>query len=173
VRARALLGVLVAALLGACGGAAHATATNASRPEQTATCRSARLAVDWGHAEGDVILDVSVFDTARASCVLRGWPHVGLSETDGRPLPTTQTPSKTEPAALVHLTPDNQGSAMFVIGWSNWCGSASAKAARVYVTLPGSEALLVAPIGEVGLPRCDYPHRPSDLSVGPVLSGSR
>jgi hypothetical protein len=135
-------------------------------------CRVARLVADeiGAHAEGNVIFRIWITNATDAPCTLQGWPSVGITDQRGTSLPVASTPSDAYgKSEMIRLGPRKQRGAVFVLGWSNWCGVRTSGASRVYVTLPRAHALLVLPFRPVGPPRCDDAATPSRLSISPLL----
>jgi hypothetical protein len=171
---RVAVGACVAVL------AVGADAAAGAAPDVPA-CAARHLAADFGMqgATGSIVGPLRVRNVGRRSCRIGGRPRVRILT---RPrailwiVPIAGAPHRPfgDERTVSVLAPGRRASAFLI--WSNWCGAWPTGAARyrrlVLEATLGTGATLRLPFRTYG-PRCDFPRRPSTLSVSPFTVRGR
>jgi hypothetical protein len=133
-------------------------------------CTAAMLRIRAGR-EGDgpgAHGDIEFTDVARARCVLRGVPKVGIATSAGKSLPVALTRATQISEQQVVLVPGRADAADLVVFWSNWCGRPPGPL-TVRVTLPADGGTVVGafdgPPDYDFVPPCLEAHQRSTVSV--------
>jgi hypothetical protein len=137
-----------------------------------------RASVQLQGATGSLLGAVVVRNASAKACRLRGRPTVELRDANGVPISVESRPSpplwrqlgSPQPPGwpVVRLAPGRR--AQVFIQLRNWC-VAPVKPVFVHTYLPGVGAKLPAPARITA--RCDDPHAPVSLAVGPVEPPTR
>ena len=132
-----------------------------------------RASVRLQGATGSLLGSIVVRNVGAERCSLRGRPTVELRDANGVRLPSREQPvpplwkqlGSPEPQEWPTVTLAPRAEAQVVVQLRNWC-VVPVKPVFFHAYLPGVGAPISAP-ARVTL-RCDEPHAPVSLSVGPV-----
>jgi hypothetical protein len=173
----------------ACAGAAAAQTDSSGQTSAAPACRAAQLKAlfrGFQASGGSLTGAVVLVNTGREPCWLTGTPpSVTLLSEDGDAV-TVKTRALALPAEAgpVELTPGidlpgfgaplAQGSAWFLVTWSNWCADASPDVRSLLVVLPAGGSV-AAPLDAAAMgwgmgggaaPRCDDARAASSVTIG-------
>jgi hypothetical protein len=120
---------------------------------------------------GQLVGAISVVNVGKSPCTLSGRPEITLEDFEGRAIRSTQTPgearwaydSAPQPRGWPQVRLGSRHKAMFGLGFRNWCGSRNEKV-FFNVWVPKGGHLRVPETIDL---RCDLPHAPVALTVGP------